>query len=159
MLNVYTGKLNYSPYAKDTIITFVIPDGKDEHHACLVYWQWGVNGAGEPNVNIKFTGQFRKPVGDHVEIRAYDENYYWFNWSLQHNEAQMMSKTGEECGPPFQLSLVFPVRDEPPLPGYPVALYRWLIVFRTPLRPGRIPYATCVSRAISVTVMNSRQRL
>lgn len=121
MLNVYTGKLNYSPYAKDTIITFVVPDGKVEHHACLVYWQWGVNGAGEPNVNIKFTGQFRKPVGDHVEVRAYDENYYWFNWSLQHNEAQMVNKTGEECGSPFQLSLVFPVRDEPPLPGYPVA--------------------------------------
>lgn len=123
MLQVYTGKLVYNPYAKDTIITFVVPDGKEQHHLCLVYWQWGVNGSGDPNVNIKFTGQFQNPTGDHVDLRAYDVDYYWFKWDLKKNEVQLMDKTNAKCGPPFPLKMVFPVRVFEPNEPPPVASY------------------------------------
>ncbi|KAL0635412.1 hypothetical protein Q9L58_005620 [Maublancomyces gigas] len=109
MLYVYTGKLVYTPYAVDTIITFIVPEGTNEYHTCLVYWQWGVNGSGAKNVNIKFTGQFQKnATANNVEIRAYDVDYYWFKWDLVKNEVQMMDKTNAKCGPPFPLKMVFP---------------------------------------------------
>ncbi|KAL0636960.1 hypothetical protein Q9L58_004063 [Maublancomyces gigas] len=108
MLHIYTGKIVYERYATETIITFVVPDGKVQHHPCLAYWQWEVEGSGAKNVNTEFTGQFQETTDDQVKIRAYDMDTFWFLWDLKTDFVQMMDKASRKCGPPIQLTMVYP---------------------------------------------------
>ncbi|KAL0635457.1 hypothetical protein Q9L58_005588 [Maublancomyces gigas] len=69
MLYIYTGKINYKQYATDTIIRFMVPKSKEEHYACLAYWQLAVEGSGATNINVKFTGQFQKMMDEQIKIQ------------------------------------------------------------------------------------------
>lgn len=102
------------------MIPFVVPDDKDQHHPCLAYWQWGVNGAGAPNVNIKFTGQFRRPIDDMVEVGAYDVDYYWFIWSLKTNQFSWSTREVSCVGhPPSWIWSTRYVHSTPSPPRFP----------------------------------------
>lgn len=111
MLNVYTGKLRFEPYATNTIITVVVPDSIATNHPCLVYWQWAVTNSGQKNQNVAYNGQFTALASPTVEIRgpSASDPFYWFKWDFVANSLQLMNKADVACGLPVELTLVYPV--------------------------------------------------
>lgn len=93
----FTGKPTFLPYAPDTSITFVVPNGFTKGEVCLIYWQWA---AAAPNVTNAFPGLFTKTSPYAVQIEC--KNYcYWFVWQIETNEVQMMREKDQRCGEPF----------------------------------------------------------
>lgn len=112
MVFTYTGKLDFSPYAHNSIITVVVPDSIRDNHTCLIYWQWEVDAAGVKNHNMHFHGQFKDLVNQEVQVkdRYTSSAYYWFIWHLDTQILQMKNPANDKCGKPTKLTLLYKVR-------------------------------------------------
>ena len=79
---VYTGKLNWLSYAKDEMITLVVPGGVSEGAFFGLYHQWTVDAGGNKKANHAVNGAFQDVKADlagHVTA-TFRASYYTYDF-------------------------------------------------------------------------------
>ncbi|KAJ5716545.1 hypothetical protein N7493_008456 [Penicillium malachiteum] len=115
---IYVGKLTYSPYASDELITVVFRDNVQNGDKVVVMLQWTKDSGGKAKANFSNHGTVNNMVvngsGDkQLEIFSApaekEANYYWFKGKVsgQNLTLTMSNKSGEEVAKDIQLKLFY----------------------------------------------------
>ncbi|KAJ5626635.1 hypothetical protein N7528_004062 [Penicillium herquei] len=115
---IYVGKLTYSPYASDELITVVFRDNVQNGDKVVVILQWTKDGSGKAKANFSHHGTVSNMVmnrsGDKdLELFSADaekeSNYYWFRGTASGDDLTltMLNKSGEEVAKNIQLKIFY----------------------------------------------------
>ena len=100
---IYTGKLNYGQYAKDEMITLVVPAGIFFDAPVGFYYQWTVDDKGVPKRNQVDVGTFCgvDVLQDGSVVGAYKASYYIyeFNFPPKQESVTITMSAPDNLGP------------------------------------------------------------
>ncbi|KAJ5263660.1 hypothetical protein N7478_011265 [Penicillium angulare] len=114
---VFVGKLNYSPYAADELITVVFRDNVQVGDKVAVILQWSQDASGQAKANASAHGTVGKlsavssPLNKKFELFSDEKEstYYWYKGELSGTKLNlaMWNKKGEEVAKNIELQLIF----------------------------------------------------
>jgi hypothetical protein len=108
---IYTGKVNFSKYAKNEPFILVFAEGVDFGEPTAVYWQWTIDAQGSHNFNKESIGcvNFSNRNSDGTNLGLSHGQMYFFavdlNTDLQSGSAIMSD--GSTKSDPIELTLSF----------------------------------------------------
>ncbi|KAJ5100262.1 hypothetical protein N7456_006314 [Penicillium angulare] len=114
---IYVGKLNYSPYAADELITVVFRDNVQVGDRVAVILQWSKDAGGQSKANASAHGTVGSvsalsgPLNKKLELFSNEKEstYYWYKGEMSGSKLTlaMWNKGGEEVAKNIELQLVF----------------------------------------------------
>ncbi|KAJ5676058.1 hypothetical protein N7462_008955 [Penicillium macrosclerotiorum] len=113
---IYVGKLNYSPYASDEVLSIVFRDNVQNGDRVAVISQWSKDASGKEKANFTVHGTVSKVTLNNsgqkdIEILSDEKSatYYWYKGKMTGDKMtlSMLNKSGEEVAKNIELQLFF----------------------------------------------------